>query len=95
MIDKRQATRWLKALQIAKILFADLGYHTRYLAEIEQLVSSRDNPRDIESLIKEIETKVAELVRFHEESDTEISKENLEILDDSISKLEYVIGWHW
>jgi hypothetical protein len=27
--------RWLKALQIAKILFEDQGYHTRYLDEIE------------------------------------------------------------
>ena len=27
--------RWLKALEIAKILFEDQGYHTRYLDEIE------------------------------------------------------------
>ena len=33
-----QAARWLRALAIAKILFEDQGYHTRYLEEIEQCI---------------------------------------------------------
>ena len=28
-------SRWLCALAIAKVLFTDQGYHTRYLQEIE------------------------------------------------------------
>ena len=27
--------RWLRALEIAKILFEDQGYHTKFLEEIE------------------------------------------------------------
>jgi hypothetical protein len=30
--------RWLRALAIAKILFAQEGYHTRYLEEIEEVI---------------------------------------------------------
>lgn len=30
-----QKKRWLRALEIAKILFEDHGYHTRYLEEME------------------------------------------------------------
>ena len=33
-----RAARWLRALGIAKILFEDQGYHTRYLEEIEQFI---------------------------------------------------------
>ena len=32
---RRQRARWLRALSIAKILFEEEGYHTRYLDEIE------------------------------------------------------------
>lgn len=37
-----RAARWLRALGIAKILFEDQGYHTRYLEEIEQFVQRSD-----------------------------------------------------
>ena len=30
--------RWLRALTLAKILFEDEGYHTRYLEEIEEYI---------------------------------------------------------
>ena len=30
--------RWLRALQLARILFEDEGYHTRYLEEIEEYI---------------------------------------------------------
>ena len=33
-----QRTRWLRALSIAKILFEEEGYHTRYLDEIEHWI---------------------------------------------------------
>jgi hypothetical protein len=33
---KLQLSRWLRALAIAKILFEEEGYHTRYLEEIER-----------------------------------------------------------
>lgn len=33
-------SRWLRALQIAKILFSDEGYHTDYLEEIEQHIKT-------------------------------------------------------
>jgi hypothetical protein len=35
-------SRWLRALDIAKILFEDQGYHTRYLDEIEHVVQRSD-----------------------------------------------------
>jgi hypothetical protein len=34
----KQLTRWLRALEIAKILFEDEGYHTAYLEEIEAFI---------------------------------------------------------
>ena len=37
-----RAARWLRALTIAKILFEDQGYHTRYLEEIEQFIQRRE-----------------------------------------------------
>ena len=35
---RRQRARWLRALSIAKILFEEEGYHTRYLDEIEHVI---------------------------------------------------------
>jgi hypothetical protein len=37
-MEKKQLKRWLKALEIAKILFEDEWYHTKYLEEIEQAI---------------------------------------------------------
>jgi hypothetical protein len=33
-----QIKRWLRALNLAKILFEDQWYHTRYLEEIELFI---------------------------------------------------------
>ncbi len=35
-----QGSRWRRALGIAKVLFADQGYHTRYLEEIEAFLNA-------------------------------------------------------
>ena len=34
----KKTKRWLRALEIAKILFEDQGYHTLYLEEIENFI---------------------------------------------------------
>ena len=34
----KEIKRWLRALEIAKILFEDQGYHTVYLEEIENFI---------------------------------------------------------
>jgi len=41
--------RWFKALEIAKILFEDQGYHTRYLEEIENHIGEEVNGQDYEN----------------------------------------------
>jgi len=38
---RKQLRRWLKALEIAKILFEEEWYHTRYLEEIEKFIKER------------------------------------------------------
>ena len=37
-MDKRQTGRWLKALEIAEILFEDEGYSSNYLEEIKDFI---------------------------------------------------------
>ena len=37
--------RWLRALALAKILFEDEGYHTRYLQQIEEYIKSGQGAR--------------------------------------------------
>lgn len=37
-LTRKEKRMWLKALGIAKILFEEEGYHTRYLESIEQLL---------------------------------------------------------
>lgn len=37
-MDKRQIRRWLKALEIAEILFEDEGYSSNYLEEIKSFI---------------------------------------------------------
>lgn len=37
---KRQVKRWLRAIDIAKCLFEEEGYHISYLKEIENLIRS-------------------------------------------------------
>jgi len=32
--------RWLRALEIAKCLFEDEGYHTKFLEEIEEFIKT-------------------------------------------------------
>ena len=39
----RQLSRWLKALDIAKIIFEYEGYHTLYLREIEIFIKESKN----------------------------------------------------
>jgi hypothetical protein len=36
--DGKRIRRWLRALEIAKILFEDQGYHARYLQAIEACI---------------------------------------------------------
>ena len=38
---KKEAKRWLKALEIAKIIFEDQGYHTAYLEAMEKFIRRR------------------------------------------------------
>ncbi len=38
MISKKEVRRYLKAIEIAKILFWEEGYHTRYLESIERFL---------------------------------------------------------
>ncbi|MBA7540415.1 hypothetical protein ES705_32712 [subsurface metagenome] len=40
---KIRKRRWLRALEIAKILFEDQGYFTDYLCEIETFIKGEDN----------------------------------------------------
>lgn len=40
-MTKKILNRWLKALEIAKILFEEEGYHTRYLQAIEELIEEK------------------------------------------------------
>jgi hypothetical protein len=37
-MDSKEMKRWLRALEIAKILFADQGYHTIYLEGIQNFI---------------------------------------------------------
>ena len=39
--EKLKVNRWLKALEIAKIIFEAEGYHSVYLEEIEDLIKTR------------------------------------------------------
>ena len=39
----KNVRRWLKALEIARILFEDEGYHTRYLEQIEDHIREQAN----------------------------------------------------
>lgn len=38
--ELRRKKRWLRALEIAKILFEDEGYHTRYLEDLQSEVKN-------------------------------------------------------
>jgi len=42
-MDSKRMKNWLRALEIAKILFEDEGYHTLYLEEIEEFIKSYFN----------------------------------------------------
>ena len=37
-MNPKEMKRWLRALEIAKILFEDQGYYTRYLEEIQNVI---------------------------------------------------------
>ena len=52
-MNPKEMKRWLRALEIAKILFEDQGCHTRYLEEIENVIRREDmySPRINEELI--------------------------------------------
>jgi hypothetical protein len=41
-MNPKETKRWLRALGIAKTLFEDQGYHTRYLEEIENVIRRED-----------------------------------------------------
>ena len=38
---RREVKRWLKALEIAKIIFEDQGYHTCYLEDLEKFIRKK------------------------------------------------------
>ena len=38
---RKEVKRWLKALEIAKIIFEDQGYHTFYLEELENFIRKK------------------------------------------------------
>ena len=38
--NEKQVKRWLRAIEIAKCLFEEEGYHISYLEEIENLIKS-------------------------------------------------------
>lgn len=40
-MTKKILNRWLKAIEIAKILFEEEGYHILYLEEIEKLIEEK------------------------------------------------------
>ena len=52
-MNPKETKRWLRALEIAKILFEDQGYHTRYLEEIENVIRREDmySPKISEELV--------------------------------------------
>ena len=52
-MDSKEMKRWLRALEIAKILFADQGYYTLYLEGIENVIRREDmyNPKINQELI--------------------------------------------
>ena len=55
-MDSKQVTRWFKALEIAKILFEDQGYHWVYLNQIDQFIRRKTmySPKIDEDLIPSI-----------------------------------------
>ena len=52
-MDSKQVNRWFKALEIAKILFEDQGYHWVYLNQIDQFIRRKTmySPKIDETLI--------------------------------------------
>ena len=42
IMKNKTSNRQLRALQLAKILFQDQGYHTKYLREIEQVIKENN-----------------------------------------------------
>jgi len=39
--DERQTRRWLRALEIAKVLFVSEGYFDNYLCQIEKFIKEK------------------------------------------------------
>ena len=56
MLFSKEMRRWLRALQLAKILFEDEGYHSLYLDGIENFIRRRTmySPKIREDLIPKI-----------------------------------------
>jgi hypothetical protein len=52
----KEVTRWFKALEIAKVLFEDEGYHRVYLNQIDQFIRRKTmySPKIDEALIPSI-----------------------------------------
>ncbi len=46
-------------------------------------------------IIASIERGVGKLLHLHHTTDTNLTDDQLEILDDCISKLEEIGGWYW
>ncbi|MEM2951179.1 MAG: hypothetical protein QXV52_08830 [Nitrososphaeria archaeon] len=42
-IFSKETKRWLRALEIAKVLFEDQGYHSVFLEEIENFIERETN----------------------------------------------------
>ena len=52
--DEIRKKRWLRALQLAKLLFEEEGYFTDYLIETEELVKDIDHIRGNPTLQMEL-----------------------------------------
>ena len=52
-MEPKQVKRWHRAIEIAKIVFEDEGYHTAYLDEIDQFIRRKTmySPKIKEELI--------------------------------------------
>jgi len=54
--NKKETNRWLKALEIARVIFDDEGYHILFLEEIENFIRSKRmySPKISEELIPKL-----------------------------------------
>lgn len=46
----KRSKRWLRALEIAKVMFESEGYYTDYLEEIEAFIRGKGEENDMQTL---------------------------------------------